>query len=108
MSLEMGNVMWAYLGYCSFCSKNFHPNVSFESPDNSRISEEAFILCLYPPIIRIPFPVGEGIMVDPHSIYGSLGPKKPKKYNLQIKNKSQFTNYKLKFAIYKSQFTYYN
>ena len=27
ISLEMGNVMWAYLGYCSFCSKNFHPNV---------------------------------------------------------------------------------
>ena len=98
ISLEMGNVMWAYLGYCSFCSKNFHPNVFFESPDNSRISEEAFILCLYPPIIRIPFPVGEGIMVDPHSIYGSLGPKKPKKYNLQIKIYKLKTNHNLQIT----------
>ena len=78
MSLEMENVTWEYLGYCSFCSKNFHPNVFFESPDNSKISEEAFILCLYPPIIRMPFPVGDGIIVDPQSIYGSLGPKTKK------------------------------
>ena len=41
MSLEMGNETWALLGCCSSCSKIFHFNVSFESPDNSKRSEEA-------------------------------------------------------------------
>ena len=76
MSLEMENETWAYLGYCSFCSKNFHPNVFFESPDNSKRSEEALKLCFQPPIITMPFSVGEEIIVDPHSINGSLGPRK--------------------------------
>ena len=42
MSLEMENETWKYLGCCSFCSKIIHFNVSCESPDNSKRSEEYF------------------------------------------------------------------
>ena len=96
MSLEMGNVIWSDLGYCSFCCKNFHLNFFFESPDNSNISDEAMptearILYLYPPIIRMPFPVGEGIIVDPFSLNGSLGPKMKENINITFLYRIQIT-----------------
>ena len=77
MSLEIENEMWPDLVYCSFCSKIFHSNVSFKSPDNSKRSEEGFIFRFRPPpIITMPFPVGDEIIVDPRSANGSLGPRK--------------------------------
>ena len=71
ISLEMENETWRDLGCCSFCSKIFHSNVSIESPDNSKRSEEYPI----PPIITTPFSVGEEIIVDLDSTNGSLGPR---------------------------------
>ena len=76
MPLEMENETWKALGCCSFCSKIFHFNVSCESPDNSKRSEESSKFCLLPPIITTPFSVGEEIIVDPNSPNGSLGPIK--------------------------------
>ena len=76
MLLEMENERWLILGYCSFCSKIFHVNVSFECPDNSKRSEEAFQFCSRPPIITTPLSVGEEIIVDSLSPIGSLGPRK--------------------------------
>ena len=79
ISLEMENETWEVLGCCSFCSKNFHFNVSCESPDNSKRSEEYSKLCFFLPIITTPFSVGEEIIVDASSANGSLGPRKFKK-----------------------------
>ena len=76
MSLEIENEIWRALGYCSFCSKIFHSNVSSESPDNSKRSEEYSKFCFRPPIITTPFSVGEEIIVDIDSANGSLGPRK--------------------------------
>ena len=76
ISLEMENETWEVLGCCSFCSKIFHSNVSSESPDNSKRSEEASKPFFRPPIITTPFSVGEEIIVDPYSANGSLGPRK--------------------------------
>ena len=77
MSLEMENETWLYLGCWSFWSNIFHSNVSFESPDNSKISEEySSKLCFLPPINMTPFAVGEEIIVDLNSVNGSLGPRK--------------------------------
>ena len=77
MLLEIENEMWLCLGYCSFFSKIFHFNVSKESPDNSKRSEDngpKLFFC--PPIITMPFSVGEETIVDPNSANGSLGPRK--------------------------------
>ena len=75
MSLEIENETWRPLGFCSFCSKIFHSNVSSESPDNSKRSEEYSPLFFFPPIITTPFSVGEEIIVDIPSANGSLGPR---------------------------------
>ena len=77
ISLEMENEIWRYLGCCSFCSKIFHSNVSTDSPDNSKRSEEhSPKFCFSPPIITTPFSVGEEIIVDASRAIGSLGPRK--------------------------------
>ena len=76
MSLEIENETWRYLGCCSFCSKIFHSNVSSESPDNSKRSEECPKLYFQPLIITTPFSVGEEIIVDAYRAIGSLGPRK--------------------------------
>ena len=76
MSLEIENEMWPYLGYCSFCSKIFHSNVSIESPDNSKRSEEYSPKDFSPPIITMLFSMREEIIVDSSSANGSLGPRK--------------------------------
>ena len=77
MSLEMENETWNSLGCCSLCSKIFHSNVSSESPDNSKRSEEYSLkFCFQPPIITTPFSVGEEIIVDASRAIGSLGPRK--------------------------------
>ena len=76
MLLEMENETWKDLGCCSLCSKIFHSNVSSESPDNSKRSEDNPKFCFRPPIITTPFSVGEEIIVDPYSANGSLGPRK--------------------------------
>ena len=79
MSLEIENETWLNLGCCSFCSKTFHSNVSFECPDNSKIAEEYSSSKFgnrLPPIITTPFSVGEEIIVDPYRAKGSLGPRK--------------------------------
>ena len=76
ISLEMENETWEDLGCCSFCSKIFHSNVSCESPDNSKRSEEFPNGCFKPPIITTPFSVGEEIIVDAYRAIGSLGPRK--------------------------------
>ena len=76
MSLDIESDMWSALGYCSFLSKIFHFNVSKESPDNSKRSEDngpKLFFC--PPIITMPFSVGEETIVDPNSENGSLGPE---------------------------------
>ena len=76
MSLEMENETWKDLGCCSFCSKIFHSNVSIESPDNSKRSEEHFPEDFRPPIITMLFSKREEIIVDSSSANGSLGPRK--------------------------------
>ena len=77
MPLEIENETCPDLGCCSFCSKIFHSNVSSESPDNSKRSEEFSLkVCFQPPIITTPFSVGEEIIVDERSTNGSLGPRK--------------------------------
>ena len=76
MSLEIENEIWQHLACCSFCSKIFHSNVSSESPDNSKRSEEGSQFRFRPPIIKTPFSVGEETIVDPNSANGSLGPRK--------------------------------
>ena len=76
MSLVIESDMWLALGCCSFFSKIFHFNVSKESPDNSKRSEDngpKLFFC--PPIITMPFSVGEEIIVDATSTNGSLGPR---------------------------------
>ena len=74
--LEIENETWPYLGCCSFCSKIFHSNVSIESPDNSKRSEEHFPKNVLPPIITMLFSMREEIILDSSSANGSLGPRK--------------------------------
>ena len=75
LSLEIENETWIHLGYCSFCSKIFHSNLSIESPDNSKKLQE-ILHPFKPPITTIPFSVGEEIIVDRFNANGSLGPRK--------------------------------
>ena len=79
MSLDIENETWPLLGYCSFCSKIFHSNVS---SDNSKRSGENTLFDLnnpnafQPPIITMLFSKREEIIVDSSSANGSLGPTK--------------------------------